>query len=77
MPAENVRHRPVQNWQGLNEETFVKINLDTKKLLGFRLYSAEAVNGKQGNKTGGFTGNISNSAGLKMGGLAGMKTKDT
>jgi len=46
----------------------MKIKLDTKKLLGFRLYSADAVSGKQGHKTGGMLG-------MKCGGLAGVKTR--
>lgn len=44
----------------------MKINLELTKLLGFRLYSAEAIGGKQGNKTGGYLG-------LKTGGNAGVK----
>jgi len=51
------------------EEKTMKIKLDTKKLLGFRLYSAEAVNGKQGNKNG----DMDRIVGLKIGGLAGEK----
>lgn len=47
----------------------MKINLELKKLLGFRLYSAEAVGGKQGEKTGGYLG-------TKTGGNAGVKTSD-
>jgi len=44
----------------------MKINLELNKLLGFRLYSAEVIGGKQGNKTGG-------AMGLKTGGAAGVK----
>lgn len=55
-------------------EVKLHIKLDTKKLLGFRLYSAEAVKGKQGGKTGGFEGSKTGGfRGLKTGGLAGVK----
>ena len=44
----------------------MKIKLELNKLLGFRLYSAEVIGGKQGNKTGG-------TIGVKTGGVAGVK----
>lgn len=45
----------------------MKINLEQKKLLGFRLYSTNVIGGKQGSKTGG-------ALGMKTGGVAGVKS---
>lgn len=49
------------------EEIYMKIKLELNKLLGFRLYSAEVIGGKQGNKTGG-------TIGVKTGGMGGAKS---